>query len=398
MPAKKIYNPAAYHAAVRRNAAAAKSAAVAHARKHATHFIQRGVKSADRAVKKYVSSGAMSRDLQRGARAVTRSAIMSGSGDINIHKSKLRERAYDTSGHPTVRLTETGEMTIIHREYIGELISGTQNPANFTSQNYGINPGNPGCFPWLSTVSNSFQNYKFHSLVFEYVPLTSESTATSTGALVGMGSVMMATQYDSSLGPYLNKPQMENSDFATSAKPSSAMVHVVECNSKYNVLGEYYVSSDTTVSNTNISNADIRMQNVGIFQIASVGIPTYGSVAIDLGEIWVSYSITLYKPTIYGALAAIQSSHYTNGAVSGAPTSANPFGTVTTSNQPTPATNNQLPLTFTSGSTFAFPLAITEGNYLIVYQCVSGNAVTFSFTGIVTTNCTALTCWSTPMT
>lgn len=342
------------------------------AKKELSHQVQRGISSARRGATKYIKSGGLGRDIKRyGAKA-----MMSGMGEYHL-------RSRDGGAMPKPRISkrsglEKGEMVICHSEYLGELLSGTANPSAFTSQNYGINAGNPGTFPWLSTIANSFQNYKFKKLIFEFRPLCPDAVTGASGNLVSMGSVILATQYDSVIGPFLNKAQMENSDYGESCKPSEHVMHAVECNPKYNPLGEYYVSAEVGFQTTNAtgsSTTDIRFQNMGIFQIASVGQPTAGGSAIDLGEIWVHYEVELLKPTTLGPLDAIQSAHYDCSGtfvITGSPGTAW-FGTSQVG-----SSDNQLPLAFPTNSSFAFPLAITQGKYLCVYN-VAG------FSGAVTT-------------
>lgn len=281
---------------------------------------------------------------------------------------------------------EKGEMRIVHSEYIGDLISsGTTGAVNFTSQSYGINPGNSGTFPWLSATAVNFQDYKFKKLVFEYRPLVSESTATTSATLTSMGAVIMATQYDSSLGPYATKSIMENADFTVSSKPSSQMVHAIECKPKFNPLGTLYVSPSQGTTNSGQSNSDIRMQNLGIFQIASSNIPIASNTPLDLGEIWVHYDIELYKPQLNAGLVNLLSGHWTNNASTGAAATNTPFGpNVTSLIQPTQKNGTQLNCTFSSNGTITFPLSVTEGSFLVMYYLV-GSAVTLgavSFTAV----------------
>lgn len=71
------------------------------------------------------------------------------------------------------------------------------------------------------------------------------------------------------------------------------------------------------------------------------------------------------KPTILGQLAALQSSHY---QITGVTANTAFLGTTQTA-----AANNQLPLTFPTANSFAFPLAITQGSYLMVYYLAVSN-------------------------
>lgn len=308
------------------------------------------------------------KDFQRGAAFVH---SISGSGDYGIpHSAGIQSKGgrgiieHGNMGHgnPKIHL-EKGEMVISHTEYIGDLVSSaTTGASNFVSQSYGINPGNPATFPWLSAVAINFQDYRFDKLVFEYIPLVSESTATTAATLTSMGTVIMATQYDSVLGPFTNKPTMENSDFAVSGKPSERMRHAVECASRFNPLGQLYVSGNLNTTTSGITNADIRFQNLGIFEIASSNIPIASSTALSLGMVYVHYKVRLYKPVLNAGLTNVLSTF----AQSTTCTNANTFLGFANSS------TSLMGLTY-SGSTFSFPLAITEGSFLCTYYYV-GNA------------------------
>ncbi|QMW68827.1 capsid protein [Crucivirus-362] len=339
--------------------------------------VNRGIKAAKRGLSKYVKDpNVLRRDLVRGSNFVR---AIEGSGDYKMHHG--RGFSHGKMGHqshrPHMRKLENGEMCISHSEYIGELVSGVgvSNIAPFTSQAYNINPANSGTFPWLSATAVNFQEYKFRKLIFEYRPLVSDSaTTTTSGALTSMGSVIMATQYDSVLGLYVNKNTMENSDFSISCKPSEHARIAVECDPRFNPLGILYtngalnnVNLPPTGSNANPANTDVRFQNLGIFQIASNLIPTNGATQIDLGEIWVHYEVELLKPQLNAGLTNLNSSHYNiNSGVASA----------TLIGAPTATSTNYMALTFPTTNSFAFPLAVTEGTYLCVYYLVVGTAVT----------------------
>lgn len=329
------------------------------------------------------SKAIMRRQIGRGLKYVKQqfggmqpmsSGMISGHGDYKVHKKGYTVgRGFGHSRkHPHVHL-EKGAMTIHHTEYIGDLVSGTTNPSAFVSQSYGINPGNMGTFPWLSGTAINFQEYKFHKLVFEYRPLVSESSSTTSGSLLSMGSVILGTQYNSSVGPYPNKATMAEADYSVTTKPSEHLLHAVECDVKYNPMGILYTSAQTSLT-VGSNGTDIRMQNLGIFQAASVGIPTAATTSVGLGELWVHYSVTLYKPQLNAGLSALESAHYYGQADDGNPTNGNPFGpNITAANQPLAIPGNLLSLTFTTNS-FTFPLAVTTGNFLCVYYARGGAA------------------------
>lgn len=382
----KIRNPHAYAAAVARNKVLAGYAKKAggYLRKKAVSYLKDPQK--------------LQRDYQRGATFVR---AIQGAGDYGMpqhfkhtgfsndyatmnpkHPFAHGGRSKYKAGAPKVRKLEKGEMCISHSEYIGELISsGTTGTSNFLSQVYGINPGNAGTFPWLSSTAVNFQDYRFKKLIFEYRPLVSESTSTSAATLTSMGSVIMATQYDSVVGAYINKNTMENSDFSASCKPSEHKFHAIECNPRFNPLGTLYVSSNLSPTSSGASGDDLRFQNLGLFQIASCNIPIASNTALDLGEIWVHYEIELYKPQLNAGLYNIQSSHYVcNSGVSGSALLANA----------TASSTNYMILGFPTSNSFQFPLAITEGTFLCIIYVINATAITTTATNFTVANGSAV--------
>ena len=285
----------------------------------------------------------------------------------HMHGPQIR-RAHH--GYQTPHMGNGGndhKSLITHSEYIGDLVSnGTTN--SFIAQNYAINAGNNGTFAWLSATAIQYQNYKFKKLVFEYRPLVSNSTASSNGALVSMGKVVLAIQYDSVLGAYTSSQQAENSEGSVSIKPSEPALIGIECNSALNPLGVYYVSGQNSLT-VGANGSDIRMQNMGIFSAIANGIPTTSSTPIDLGELWVHYTVELLKPQLNAGLSNVLSSHYQITGLS---------NTYSLGTSQVAIGNNYLPLTFitpTTCNSFTLPLSVTEGSFLLTWVCNGTSAL-----------------------
>jgi hypothetical protein len=75
---------------------------------------------------------------------------------------------------------------IVHQELVATSIVGTEGWSKRVDLL--CNPGNPETFPWLASLSSSFEFYKFNRLRFLYVPLCASTT---------VGSIQMAPDYDS---------------------------------------------------------------------------------------------------------------------------------------------------------------------------------------------------------
>lgn len=180
---------------------------------------------------------------------------------------------------------QNGDNTVrvAHREYICDVYSSSTAGA-FVRYDFPINPGLSSTFPWAGqVVGGNFQQYTLNGCVFEFHSNSSEYTTN-----VNQGYVVMATDYDSTDTPFTTKLQMENTQYAVSGKPSKNMLHAIECERKQTSVSNLYVRSGAIAPGT-----DLRMYDLGRLSIATGGIT---SPNVMLGELWVSYDLTVRKP------------------------------------------------------------------------------------------------------
>lgn len=233
-----------------------------------------------------------------------------GFGDYTVKTNSIVNKA--AQGIPVMHSTNMSTI-VRHREYIGDVYS-SPSPGQFVAQQYVLNPGMQPTFPWLSSLARQYQEYSFKGVVFEYISTSANALNSVNTAL---GTVMMGTQYRSTAPPFTNKIELLNEYYSTDAKPSENFVHAIECDPKENPFQVQYVRmGDIPLNN----GEDPKMYDLGTFTIASVGCQ---GVAVNLGELWVSYEVELKKPQL-GANLSIGASHYiTNGTLN----STNPIGT-----------------------------------------------------------------------
>ena len=81
-------------------------------------------------------------------------------------------------------------------------------------------------YPWLANVAGRFEEYNIEGMLFEYKSMYSDAAVQTGGSL---GSVIMATSYNAAKPLFASKIEMENYEFAMSAKPSVSMCHPIEC-------------------------------------------------------------------------------------------------------------------------------------------------------------------------
>lgn len=190
-----------------------------------------------------------------------------------------------------------GSVRVTHKEYLGELrtIGNDFNNAYVKK----LNPGLADTFPWLSTIAANFEEYEFHGLTFVFVSESADALSSTNTAL---GSVMMATQYNANLLPLRSKEEMLAYEFSNTGRPSSSMIHMVECARRRTVLPEMYVRTGD-VPQASTTPQDYRLYDWGTFQVATQG----QQAACILGELWVTYDVILRKPRlpIGGSVASL---------------------------------------------------------------------------------------------
>jgi hypothetical protein len=197
-------------------------------------------------------------------------------------------------------------------EFLGN-VSGTI--AFALSVAYAINPGLAATFPWLSSVAQSWERYRFRKLVFHYITRTGNATA---------GTVLFAPDYDSAdaqpateqiaadytdadeCPPYAN-PETGHYSFPLNCARMNAMVK------------EHFIRTGALAANLDIKTYDAA--NAYFFTVDSVDTAKWGKV-------WVEYEVDLFTPQLPSAgAAAISGGLVTSG---GTLTAANPLGTTPT--------------------------------------------------------------------
>lgn len=174
---------------------------------------------------------------------------------------------------------------IRHREYICD-IKASSVAGQFQSNVFNIQPGLQESFPWLAPIATQYEQYDIKGMVYEFKSLYADSVvASSTSG--SLGGIIMSTNYNSVAPDWTSKQQMENTEFTTSAKPSVSFYHPIECAPNQTTVKNLYVRNGPPPE-----NANLRMYDMGKFQIATFGLPS-NAIA---GELWCTYEIEFYKP------------------------------------------------------------------------------------------------------
>jgi hypothetical protein len=147
-----------------------------------------------------------------------------------------------------------------------------------------VNPSDTTTFPWLSSLAGNYIMYDVHGAVVVFESNSSEYAASS-----GMGTVCIATRYDSREPQFSSMLEMQNSMFAVSAKPSHNIIHPIECKKGFQPIDTYYVRRGNESST--IFNYDKCTTYVGVEGLNA-------AVGTVIGRLWISYDIEFKSPAL----------------------------------------------------------------------------------------------------
>lgn len=240
-----------------------------------------------------------------------------GTGDYEVVNNCFLKD--DPAMAPIVNKNPGGGDVFRRCEYIGDVVSSSS--ANtFNLHSYSVNPGLESTFQWLSQVAANYEEYEFQGLYFEFRTMSADALNSTNTAL---GQVIMAMNYNAASPVFQNKQAMENYEGGVSGKPSSSIRYFVECAKLRTVLSELYVRQGLVPT-----GQDQRLYDLGNFQIATNGLQ---GTSVNLGELWVSYQVSLRKPKLfsalglYGSYALATNTSFTNALPLGDGTVANVY-------------------------------------------------------------------------
>lgn len=271
-------------------------------------------------------------------------------------------------GNSPAQMHGDGRTTrICHREYICDIISSSTAGA-FKLQSFQLQPGSNLVFPWLSSVALSYQKYKLHGAIVEF---KSGSGDAITGTNTALGEVIISTNYNCADSNFVNRMQMENTQYCSSSKPSVSHVHIIECDPALQAQENLYINPNV-VPPAGLSINDINFANV---QVATVGCQ---GVSVNLGSLYITYDIELIQPLSDYIDRYPKSDWFAlnNATLNG----ASPCGTSNV-----PDKNNSIGGTLT-GNTYTFPPTLQEGLFKFEWYVV-GTAAVLTGPTVTLTNC-----------
>lgn len=185
------------------------------------------------------------------------------------------------------RLAE-GLLRIRHREYLGDFETGLAPPGQ-NSGVFRLNPADSRTFPWMSTLANNFEQWIPHGMVFEFVSTCGNAVSSTNAAL---GSISMATTYNSEANNFTSKKQLLNHYFATSTKTADNLMHAIECNPDEMPTKLLYTGIPTPFGPD--FPGDDRLYDLGFTTFWLQG----SQSVYTAGEIWITYDVSLLKPRV----------------------------------------------------------------------------------------------------
>jgi hypothetical protein len=177
-------------------------------------------------------------------------------------------------------------MNLVKSEYIGDIVSSAT-PGAFSLFSYTVNPGLFNLFPYGATIANSFAQYQFVRLAFRYVPTSGTSTGNADPAL---GTVAARFLYDPTESVDDSYFMMQSQHGAHTSVTSMPFTYKCGVGSAASRVQKVRVGSVPT-------GQDPRMFDLGIFEIATNGVPSASS---NLGQLFVDYEVRLMKPVLVG--------------------------------------------------------------------------------------------------
>jgi len=269
---------------------------------------------------------------------------ISGTGDyftVSNNSLATHAAAFDGVAVPSFNDITRGTR-VVHREYLGDVVASSVTGA-FNVTSYALNPGLFTTFPWLCSFAQQYDQWKPNGMVVIFKSLSSSYSGTAS-----LGTVILSTDYDVIDPAYASKVEMENAQFAVSGNSAQSLMHPIECSVAERMLRVLNIRSGDVATTDNK-----RWYDLGNLQVATAGC----SASQVVGELWISYDITLYKPQLYGGISG-------RTILSGlwefvSPTTASPFGTSMTAH----ATNN---FALTASLTdLTFPSTLAGGSFAV---------------------------------
>jgi hypothetical protein len=179
------------------------------------------------------------------------------------------------------KITRRGDSEIYtHSEYIADIVGSSTN--FLVARTLPLNPGLSTVFPWLHSIANRYESYRFRKLNFRF--MTERPTTES-------GYIALIPDYDAADTAPSNKTTAFQYQGAAKCAPWENMTQV---NSPSNLSKrrEYFTRKGALPA----SGPSIQLYDTGNLFVIVGG----NSGAVNLGELWCDYEVELWTPQVDG--------------------------------------------------------------------------------------------------
>lgn len=174
---------------------------------------------------------------------------------------------------PSIR--SNGRSTRIHhRELLGTVNGST---AFAVQRSIVINPALSASFPWLSTQAVGWEQYRFHSLKFEYITRCATTT---------IGSVILAPDYDSLDAAPSSELAATSYRDATEDAPWKDQCAHLDPTAMQPMGPRKYTRSGA------VASGDLKTYDGGVMHVCTVE----QANSDGIGKLWVEYDVELFVP------------------------------------------------------------------------------------------------------
>jgi hypothetical protein len=228
-------------------------------------------------------------------------------------------------------------------------ITASSNAGEYAVDKFVINPADENTFPWLSSIAQLFDKYKFHELRFRFINYV--STVTN-------GNVSMAVDFDTLDPTPQDSVEMSNLAKFVTFSPWKVEELSIPVNRRGN-RPWYYCYDSNAESNTNV---DLKTYNIGNFFVSTEGL----SASQVVGYIVADYDVEFLDKNPPSVTDSVLDTDFAISA--------------STSGGSTLDEQSGLEVTYTS-NTYTINNVVVGEQYSLLYYATSSNNATLSKTG-----------------
>ena len=211
---------------------------------------------------------------------------ITGYGAYHVGKNSLYDGATNVPNISNPPIIEGGTL-ISHKEFIGDVISSPTAKA-FSISSFVINPTNEFLWEFLCQIACNYDEW-----IPQGIAICFKSTSGNALSSVdtSLGSVVIATLYNPYAMPLNTKNEMESTQYCSRGSPAEDLIHFIECDPWQGSISTYFMNMN--------DGPDKRFSQLGTVYVATVGCQ---GTNVNLGELWITYQVTLLKPKLWQSL------------------------------------------------------------------------------------------------